>query len=179
RAGRFVDSGDLYKGSVQVFLTIMRYEYLWFNIRVQGGAYGCMCTGSANGISAFITYRDPHIKRSYDVFEGIPDFLESFDADETEMTKYVLGTMSGKDAPMTPYIKGVKALNEYICKSTKELRQRERDEIINCTAEDIRALAPYIRKALSAGNVCVIGNGTKVDEDKELFKEVRNLFEQV
>ena len=161
---------------MQVLKTIMGYEYLWFHIRVQGGAYGCMFQSTQRGDLTFVTYRDPHLKRSNEIFERVPDYLEHFDADERELTKFVIGTMSGVDAPLTPAGKGSRDMNIYMAEVDAEDRQKTRDGIIDCSLEDIRALAPLIRKALDAGNICVIGNEKKIEEEKGLFLETKNLF---
>ncbi|MBE6017781.1 MAG: insulinase family protein [Lachnospiraceae bacterium] len=177
RAGRFIDSFKDYTGAVSVFHTIMRFEYLWFNIRVQGGAYGCMSRGRADGEMAFVTYRDPHVKRSNDIFEGIPDFLESFECDEREMTKYVIGTMSGVDTPLPPSSRGSTDFAIYMDRSTDEERAKVRAQIIDCTVDDIKKITPQIRKALAGGYICCVGSEKKIEEDKDLFGAVRNLFE--
>ena len=177
RAGQYIDSFDRFTGAYSVFHTIMRYEYLWFNIRVQGGAYGCMSNGKTNGDIQFVTYRDPNIKRSNDVFEGIADYVENFECDEREMTKYVIGTMSSIDTPMTPVQKGVSDFSIYLNGDKLEERARIRGQVIDCLAEDIRALAGSIRRAMAEGNIACVGCESKIEEDKELFKEVKNLFE--
>jgi len=125
----------------------------------------------------FVTYRDPHIKRSNDVFEGIPEFLENFSCDEREMTKYVIGTMSGVDIPLTPALKGSRDINDYLTGADEERRRRIRSEIIDCTADDIRAIAPMIRRLLSEQNICCVGCESQINEDSELFDSVRSLFE--
>ena len=164
-------------GTLQVLRTIMSFEYLWFNIRVQGGAYGCFCNFANHGTGTFATFRDPHLKRSNDVFEQVPDYLENFEADEREMTKYVIGTMSNVDVPLTPSAKGGRDMMAYLTGATEENANKMRRDIIDCTKEDIAGLAPLIRNILTGGNICVIGGETKITEDKDLFKTVRNLFE--
>lgn len=174
RCGNYTED---YNGAVNVFYTIMRYEYMWFNIRMQGGAYGCMCSGASTGDMTFVTYRDPHIKRSNEVFEKIPEYLESFDVSEREMTKFVIGTMSGVDTPLTPYLKGARDMNAYISGTTEEDVQRSREQIIDCDAQTIRSFAPYIREVMDKGNICCVGSEGKIEEDRNLFKNVRSLFE--
>ncbi len=176
KSGKMFEDTSKYTGALRVFKVIMSYEYMWFNIRVQGGAYGCMCAVAPNGVASFVTYRDPHLKRSLDVFDGIPDYLESFDVDEREMTKFVIGTMSSVDTPLTPNGKGSRDMLALITHTTLEDIQKARNEIIDCTCEDIKALAPLIKNALDDGNICVVGNEAKIEESKELFKETKNLF---
>ena len=177
RTGKYIDSAAEYNGSSKVFNTIMRYEYLWFNIRVQGGAYGCMCDTRSNGLCSFVSYRDPNLKRTNEVYEGIPAFLEEFDVDEREMTKYVIGTMSSIDMPLSPVARGSRDMGAYLTGVKFEDSQKAREEIIDCTAEDIRRLAPHIKKALEMNNLCVVGSESKIEEDRDLFMTVENMFE--
>ncbi len=177
RAGRYSDKVREKSGAAAVLKTILSYDYLWFNIRVQGGAYGCMCNFSATGDANFVTYRDPHLKRSNEMFEAVPDYLEGFDADEREMTKYVIGTMSSVDGPLSPYARGARDMMYFITGVTEEDVQQTRNEIIGCSADDIRSMAPHIRKMLDEGNICVVGSEAKIEEDRELFLATADLFE--
>ena len=177
RAGRYLEDTSKYTGTMAVFRTIMNYEYMWFNIRVQGGAYGCMCKAAPSGTCCFVTYRDPNLRRSSEVFEKIPEYLESFDVDEREMTKFVIGTMSSVDTPLTPCAKGIRDMNALLTKTTHEDILKARHEIIDCTKEDIRKIAPLIKAALAEGNICVVGNENKIEEDKDMFMNIGNLFE--
>ena len=177
KSGKYCEGNDEYTGAVQVLMTIMRFEYLWFNIRVQGGAYGCMGNASPAGCCSFVSYRDPNLKRTYDVFDQIPDFLESFEADEREMTKYVIGTMSNVDMPLTPSMKGVRDMNAYLSGVRYEDIRKAREEIIDCSAAQIRALAPMMRRALEMNCICTVGSETKISEDSDLFDDIKNLFD--
>ena len=176
KCGKYSEKGTDYRGSIKVFLTIMRFDYLWFNIRVQGGAYGCMCNASPDGNCVFVSYRDPNLRRTNEVYDKIPEYLEQFDPDERELTKYIIGTMSAVDTPLTPSQKGARDMNAYLTGIRQEDIQKAREEIIDTTKEDIRALAPLIRRALSMNRICVVGGESKIEEDKDLFDHVENLF---
>ena len=177
RAGRYTENGQEYSGAVRVFLTIMRFDYLWFHVRVQGGAYGCMCNASANGDCYFVSYRDPNLKRTNEIYDGIPDYLAEFDTDEREMTKYVIGTMSMVDTPLTPSLKGARDMNAWLTGTCYEEIQKAREEIIDCTPDKIRALAPLIRNALDQNHLCVLGNEAKIEEEREMFLHVETIFD--
>ena len=177
RAGNYAENGENFNGAINVFYTIMRYDYMWFNIRMQGGAYGCMCSGSVSGDLTFVTYRDPNIKRSYDVFGAIPEYLENFDVSEREMTKFVIGTMSTVDSPLTPAAKGSRDMGAYFSGAQQEDIQKAREQIIDCTADDIRSFAPLIQAVMDEGNVACVGSEGKIEEDKDIFDNVRSLFE--
>ncbi len=176
RAGNFRKAGYPYTGALQILKVIMNYEYLWQNIRVQGGAYGCMSGFSRNGDSYLSSYRDPNLRKTNEIFDGIPAYLHDFHADEREMTKFIIGTMSALDTPLTPATKGLRSLSAYMTGLTEEQVQKERDEILGATADDIRALEPLLSAVLADGWLCVIGNEDTLEKEKDMFMNLEELF---
>ena len=175
RSGNFVKAGFAYTGALKVLRTIMSYEYLWSNIRVVGGAYGCSANFSRNGDTAFTSYRDPQLRRTIEVYEGIPAYLESFEVSDRDMTKYVIGTISSMDTPLTPAILGYRSLLGFLGNVSFDQLQKERDQVLEVTEADIRALAPLTKAVLDQGYLCVVGNEDKLGKDKELFDELKDL----
>ena len=176
RTGNFRKKGYEYTGALDILKVILSYDYLWMNLRVKGGAYGCMSGFKRSGESYFVSYRDPHLKRTLDVYEGIPAYVRDFQADEREMTKYIIGTISGKDVPRTPQMQGSISKTAWFCGVTEEMMQKERDQILGADAEDIRRLAPLIQAILSDDAVCVVGSETAIEKEREIFKEVKSLI---
>lgn len=176
KAGNFVIAGYKYTGALKVLQSIASLDYLWTNVRIKGGAYGCMVGFSRNGNVYFTSYRDPNLKKTLDVYDNIYSYLSTFKADEREMTKYIIGTISNIDRPLTPAQKGERAVGAYLSKISYEEMQKERQEVLNTTDEDIRNLAELVRSALKQDYICVLGNENKLKEDKDLFKELVSLF---
>lgn len=176
QAGNFMDAGEEYHGALQILKVIMSYEYLWMNIRVKGGAYGCMCNFNRIGEGYFVSYRDPNLEKTLETYAGVPAYLRNFTVSERDMTKYIIGTISNIDQPMTPAAKGDRSMNLYMNHVTEEMIREERREILNATQEDIRALAGIAEAVLAKQQICVIGNETKIEEAKEVFGEVKALF---
>ncbi len=177
RSGNFVNHGFAYTGALNILKMILSYDYLYNNVRVKGGAYGCSSSFLRTGDSYFTSYRDPNLGKTNAVYEKIPEYLRSFQADEREMTKYIIGTLGNMDAPLYPEGKGQRAITAYLKRLTLEELQAERDEVLNATDEDIRKLADMIEAVLSDGNICVIGNENNIQKEKELFKNIRSLNE--
>ncbi len=178
RAGNFTTNKDyVYTGALRVLRVILGYDYLWLNVRVKGGAYGCMCNFGKTGDSYLVSYRDPNLKKTIDVFEKTSDYLREFTVDERTMTKYIIGAISDMDVPLTPAAKGTRSLSVYMTNTDFEDLQRDRDEVLSCTQEDIRALAGYMDVILGQEAVCVIGNSQAIEENKELFSGVENLIQ--
>ena len=155
---------------------ILSYDYLWIQVRVKGGAYGVMSGIGRSGEGYFVSYRDPNLRETNTVYENIVEYLENFDADERDMTKYVIGTISDLDAPLTPSLKGSRGLSAYLSGVTAGMLAEEREQVLDATPADIRALAPIVKAVLDTGSLCVIGNEDKVRAESGLFGEVKNLF---
>lgn len=124
------------------------------------------------GEGYFVSYRDPNLKRTIDVYEGVVDYLENFTVSDRDMTKYIIGTISNIDQPMTPATKGERSMNLYMNKVSAEMIKKERAQILDAAQEDIRALAKVAKAVLAADQLCVIGGEEKIEEDKELFGDV-------
>ncbi len=176
RAGNFCQHGFAYTGTLRILRTILNYDYLWMNIRVQGGAYGCMSGFGRGGDTYFSTFRDPNLRRSNEVFNGIAAYLKQFDADERDMTKYIIGTIISLYTPLNPSAKGYRSMVAYFSHLGQEDVQRERDEILKASAQDIRALEPLIASVLSEENLCVLGNEQMLEKEAGMFMTLEDLF---
>ena len=176
-AGDFVKAGFKYNGAYKILNTILGYDYFWIKVRVQGGAYGCNMNSSRQGDMVFVSYRDPNLAETLKVFEKTGDYLRSFNADERDMTKYIIGTVSGMDTPLTPSQRGLRGLNCYLTGVTIEDLQKLRDEVLDATVEDIRALATPVDAAMEQRYICVVGNESVIEANSELFTVVENLYE--
>jgi len=176
RAGNFVKEGYSYTGLLKILKVILSYDYLWINVRVKGGAYGCMSGFSRIGDTYFTSYRDPNLSETNDIYNKIPEYLRNFKADEHEMTKYIIGTMSDMDIPLNPLAKGLRSMTAYLNKITFEDVQKERDEVLNATEADIIQLSGLIKAVLAQEYFCVIGNEDVVKENKGMFDTLENLF---
>ena len=171
--GNLYDAGFEYTGALRVLKTIMGYDYLWTNVRVKGGAYGCMCNFSGiDGNSYFVSYRDPNLKATKKVYEQASEYVRSFTADEREMTKYIIGTMSMMDTPLTPAAKGARSIGAYLSGTTFEQIQKERDEVLGITVDEIRKLADLVDCIGNSKYFCVIGNENKIEENRDLFLNI-------
>ncbi len=174
--GNYKTHGFDFSGAMLVLRILLNYDYLWNNIRVKGGAYGCSAVFGHSGGAGFSTFRDPNLKNSIDVFRGIPDYVRNYQADEREMTKAVIGTISEQDTPMTPLGTGLRALSGYMSHLTKEMRQKTRDEILGINPEDIRGLAPVIEAILSDESICAVACESKAGEEGDCFDIAEPLY---
>ncbi|MCR5733210.1 MAG: insulinase family protein [Lachnospiraceae bacterium] len=176
KAGNFIKAGLDYNGALRVMKVMLGYDYLWNNVRVKGGAYGCMSAFTKTGDSFFTSYRDPNLKKTLEIYDKAPEYIESFDADERDMTKYIIGAVATLDMPLTPSMAGSRAMSLYLAGESYENLQKERDQVLSCKKEDIRSLAPYIRALTEGNHVCVVGSEERIEEDKDLFDEIENLI---
>lgn len=175
-AGNFMERGLEYNGGLSVLASIFSYDYLWLNVRVKGGAYGCMCAFSRSGNSYFTSYRDPNLMETYEIYKGAAEYVRTFDADDRDMTKYIIGAISKLDAPLTPSAEGNFSYVAYLMGLSDADLQRDRDEVLESNVASIRALAPYVESATDGGIICAIGDENKIEAAAESFGTVLSVF---
>ena len=129
-----------------------------------------------NGDSFLVSYRDPNLRKTLEVFQKTGDFIRSFQADEREMTKYIIGTISELDTPLTPSAKGSMSLNAWFSQVKEEDLQQEREQILDAGPQDIRNLAELVDAVMKQNRFCVIGSEEKLQQEKELFQEMKYLL---
>lgn len=172
KAGNFLKCGHKFSGSLRVLQTILSLDYLWQNVRIKGGAYGCMTGFKRDGCCYFVSYRDPNLKETLNVFEHVVDYVSTFNVDEREMRKYIIGTISKLDQPLTPSMKNDKMLAQYFGNISEVALQQERDEVLATTPEKIRELSNLIKDTFKENYICVLGNENKIEQEKDLFKDI-------
>jgi len=128
------------------------------------------------GDSYFASYRDPNMEKTNQIFENTADYIRKFDASDRDMLKYIIGTISDIDTPMNPSAKGSRSLSAYFNKISFDDLQKERDEILSADAASIRGLADLVESVIRQNNLCVIGNEDNIENGKEMFLNVENLF---
>lgn len=174
--GNYLKAGLDYHGSLQVFQNILSTDYLWTKVRVLGGAYGCMCGFGLSGSTYFVSYRDPNLTKTLDVYHEITNYINNFEATSEEMTKYIIGAVGTYDYPKSPAVKGARSFTAYLNKQTIDDFKREKAEIINTTVEDVKNALPYVEAIFEQNNICVIGNEKRIEEAKDIFKETKMLL---
>ena len=175
-AGNFVKSGFKFHGALNVLKVIMEYEYLWINLRVKGGAYGCMCGFARNGNAYFASYRDPHLKETLDIYKECGNYIRNFTVSDRDMLKYIIGAVSAADTPQKPFAGAARSLAAYFTGVTNEDLQKTRDEMLSADAETIRSFGDLADAFVSQDHLCVIGSETQIDANKQLFTSLEPLL---
>ncbi|MBV4414643.1 insulinase family protein [Clostridium tyrobutyricum] len=177
KASNFIKLGYSYSGSLQVLKSIANYDYLWNEVRVQGGAYGSFAAFLRNGNMFFTSYRDPNLKETVNIYNNAGEFFKNFKADDRQMNKYIIGTISDLDYPLSPSAAGQRAFENYIRNITYRDLQREREQVLGTTVKDIEEFSNLVSDVMKENYLCVLGNEQKIKENKDMFKNVFNLFE--
>ena len=174
-AGQCKDMSGIKRGVLDVVRHLLNFGYLWNEVRVKGGSYGVSCQLIRNGEGFFTTYRDPGLGSTLEAYRKAADYLRSFDAEERELLKTIIGTISGLDTPKPPAAKGKRSMGVYLSEIPEEVLQEERDQVLACSGEDIRAVADMAEAIASTGSICVIGNENHIREEKDLFDKLLTL----
>lgn len=173
QGANFIRHGYPFTGAMHVLETLLRYDYFWTKIRVQGGAYGAFTSFNRNGMMYFGSYRDPNLKETLDVFDGTGDYIRHFEASDREMDKFIIGTMSGIDTPLTPQMKGSAAATCWLRGISKADRQLNRNQILDARQQDIRAMADLVDACMKDNVICVFGGQEKIEANKDVFGVVK------
>ena len=172
--GSFAKFGHRYVGAMKVLETILRYEYLWTKIRIQGGAYGATARFELNGLGVFASYRDPQLAKSLEAYKQLPSWLKTVEFSSRELDKYVIGTISGMDTPLTNTMRLDQAAIQYLKNLPDSTRQRIRDEVLHVTNADLQALGKVVEDMLSDGLLCVVGGKQPIEDNREKFTSIIN-----
>jgi Zn-dependent M16 (insulinase) family peptidase len=151
--------GYRFHGSSLVICRYLRNAWLWDRIRVQGGAYGSFCLfNRLSGVLSFISYRDPNLSKTLEVFDQTADFLNKTMLDEDELTRSIIGTIGDIDQYMLPDAKGYTSMIRHITGQTEKERQQIREEVLNSTTSDFRDFAQALEAMKERGLVKVLGS---------------------
>lgn len=169
--------GYQYNGKMRVLNQILSTDWLQKQVRVIGGAYGGFAGISKSGNVYFASYRDPNLVETFENYNNTPNYLDKFDANSKEMTRYIIGTIARMDGPMTASQRGKRAIDYYFSKTTVEELKAEREAVLATTPEDIKGMKKMIEDILSQDAICVYGNEEKVEENAKLFGNTITLTE--
>lgn len=157
--------GYRFHGSCHVITRYVRNAWLWDRVRVQGGAYGAFCLfDRLSGILTFVSYRDPNLMRTLEVFDQAARFLETVSLKEDELTKAIIGTIGDIDQYQLPDAKGYTSMVRYLSGETDVERQRIREEVLNTRLEDFRSFARMLEAGKEEGLVKVLGSSVAIEE---------------
>ncbi len=175
--GNFKKKGYDYIGTLRVLRTMLNYDFLWMNLRVNGGAYGCMSSFKRNGDCYLVSYRDPHLKNTLDVYKRLPEYAGDFEADERTMTKYIIGTVSELDTPMNAKSKGETSFASYFAGLTEADYQKERDEVLSTTPQRIRELKAMLEDTFDEKHMCVLGSEAAIKKHNDIFDHTESFIQ--
>jgi hypothetical protein len=159
KGGRLFEPGERVPGSFQVVSRYLRNGYLWDNVRVMGGAYGGFCQfDPSNGVFAFISYRDPNLQKTIDIYDNCANYLLNLHLPQDELEMSVIGAVGDMDSPQSVDQKGFTSLRRYLMGMNDEERQRIRNEVLSTSPADFAAFGDRLRELNKHAKSAVIGS---------------------
>lgn len=175
KAANIFETGYKLNGSAYVISKHISNVWLWDRVRVSGGAYGGFCDfDSHSGVFSFLSYRDPNLLKTLDIYDGTVDFLRELEMDDDTLTKAIIGTIGDVDAYQLPDAKGYSSLLRHLLGITEEERQRRREEILSTSLKDFKEFADVLEAIKDRGVAVAVASPDDVDAAN---KERANLFE--
>lgn len=160
----------------QLLLHILKCDYLWYHVRVRGGAYGCFSIGENHQLFSAVSYRDPHLRETIEVYRQIPKYVAEFQADDRELLQYIIGAISERERPLSNQQIGNLSFSRVLCGVNETFLNQLRKEMIDLQVTDILQLASYLQEAIENASYCVIGNEKTIEQQKDLFENIKPLL---
>lgn len=171
----FQDQKD-YNGSFEVLKTWISRDYLWNTVRQMGGAYGCFVQfNHLTGNFGLVSYRDPQVVKTFDAYNDLQNQINKLDLSAQVMEQLIIGTYGKLDPHQTPAMKGTVARNDYLSGITKEFKQKQIEEVLAATAQDLKHFAPFFESLSAHGYRATIGNCEKIKANADLYSNIIEL----
>ena len=176
QGGVLFPGGKGYDGSFEVLKTYLSRDYLWNSVRQMGGAYGCFIQFShISGNIAFVSYRDPQVKKTYDAYSRIPEVVSKINLSKQVLEQLIIGTYGSFDPHQSAAARGASARNEYLSGIDKRLKQQRLTEITATTIDRLKRFGSYFDQMSGRCHRAIIGNRAKIEADKNLFDAISEL----
>ena len=156
--------GYMPNGATSVIENHLRATWLWEKVRVQGGAYGGFCSvDPRSGVFAFLSYRDPNLLSTLDIYDETSRVLRETQLSEAELTRSIIGTIGEIDGYQLPDAKGYSSMVRYLVGESEAIRQQRREEVLATTQRDFRAFSDVLNKVAAGGRVVVLGSPQAIE----------------
>ena len=159
-------------GAWAVAANALSYDYLWNEIRVKGGAYGCGFRAAGERQAAFYTYRDPAIDPSIERVERAGAWLGSFEPDEAAFEGFIVSCVSGMDAPVKPYALTKRRNTTYLAGLDPDAREKRRAQMLAATPGELRSLGTDVTRIAAESPTCVFGGRDVIAKSNAGFNVV-------
>ncbi len=164
-----------FNGGMLALLNAINMQYLWFKVRVKGGAYGVSANVGQDGYISFASYRDPNVKNTYDAYNDVIDFIDNFNPTEDELLNYIIGAIANISPVLHVKSKGNIAFGDYFRGYGYEKRNKVRKELVEVSNKDFKEYKKAFIECLKNANICTLSADNKINADKNLFTEIRNI----
>ena len=158
------DLGKELDGSLYVIQHILNYDYLWPEVRVKGGAYGCSLSLSISNDILFGSFSDPNVANTYNVYDSVATYLEEFNPNIDEFNSYLIGTIAKVDPPASIYSKIATSDKNLLCNITLERLEKVKSEILSTDINTVKSYASLFRKIAQQSILFTVGNENKIRE---------------
>lgn len=173
QGGNLLKNAHGYNGHFEVLKTYLSRDYLWNTVRQMGGAYGCFIQfGQLTGNLAYVSYRDPQVRKTYDAYNGVAAVIESLDLPAKVLEQLIIGTYGNFDPLQSAAAKGATARNDFLNGIDAQYKRQRLLEITTTTLAELRRFAPAFAALNASCHRAIIGNRSKIEEARDLFEVI-------
>ena len=164
--------GEPVNGAFSVVTSYLSKGLLWEKVRVMGGAYGGFARfGDTSGRFLFMSYRDPNLAKTLDIYDSAADYLKSAEISEEDVLQTVIGCTGDLDSPMTADQKGFSSMVRFLKGEALSDRQKYRDEVLRTSIRDFKSFADKLSIVKTDGRAIVFGSEASLTQANEVLPE--------
>lgn len=154
----YLQQGVEYSGSMTVLENLLTSDYLYSLIRAKGGAYGQGISLSTGGIMSLSSYRDPNLKETVDVYNGLAAWLRAADFTPVELERIIIGSLNKFDPVISPYEVDLIMLERRYSGLDEKRLGRLKSEAMSTKLSNLHEAADWLEQTIAQGSICVVGD---------------------
>ena len=171
----FKNQGLEYSGSLKVYAQYLDTYFLHPRLREQAGAYGVWNYFKRNGLWILSSYRDPNLKKTFEIFSQALDFMKQENLEEAKLKSAILGSLKFYYSDRSSKDKANLMTNLYLKDLSWKDYIKTKKEILETKAQDFQKINLALEKALQNSQKAVAGNADRIKKEAPFLKEVLSL----
>lgn len=167
--------------ALMVLAKLLRANFLHREIREKGGAYGGMSAYNAEGgLFSLLSYRDPHIERTIDVYEQAVDWACNSTFNEETIRESILTAFAELDRPLSPGGRGYREFLHQQQGITHDMIQKFRNGVLAVKPNAINRVALiYLKEGKNVRSTGVLAGDQMFNEASTTLDKMKMVMKSL
>ena len=167
---------DGFTGDLDAITALVSDTYLYPKLRDQYGAYGVMFYFMTDNGAYMISYRDPNVQETFDVYEAMPQFIRELEQDQDTLDGYILSAYSSFAKAGGELTGAMEAAMDTLTGDPQDAALEDMRALKSLTVDKLHACADAFEKMVSDGVRFTAGGAGAVNANEGLYDSILNPF---